>query len=927
MKQMLNRLAALLMTLALLFSAVPTVQAARIPVDGREIRYGTIRVLGPEKAYPDLYQAARDDENGIVYIHAGDLASIVGASLTVSGQDEDMHFSYTLGGWNVEISTEKGIGQVSYNFDHRIGGDATYSFYDDFSLTDCLYDAATESWYFPFEELLYLFAMEWGCEEGTVLIYRPETLFDVLSEYGDMIELTPTYADLMGEEGEERWGYASMYGFGACIDELDMSFLWYGAISGWADLFGKTVYSDYEKETMLNAIMMLQSDLPESEDEVSGKMDWVSNFIGCAATVLDLSDEGLGFDVAHQLISDMVGVSVSAETMGSLANVATVGAPLLGYAISIGQTEWVRDNVAADLDERLAFLERVTGERADDSDFWAMTEKQAAEARSLYCAEVSGAYGSLSLDDLMTMSDGILTISLGDNWKDDLTGAAAKAIEGMAPDAAAEFIGKAGSSVAAGLTILNWMNLTVGTMDLCVEIAKDQNPDFAEALELCENAHLARYLVEISEMLVEETRKSIKKLLSGDGLAEELLEEIRMGTHLMMASSLHAHDMMHNLGTYTDPSGGFSETGYIARLLESSKHDGLLMMSKSFRDIVSEDPGCVRHDIPVEYVRVVEPVIVTTETTHVESTHFSATVTRPIVYSSANKNLGAQVDEVLGSIFYEKLDELAERQEAAAACTQDMQTHTETAKLVSAYSNGGFLALTVGYGYFDCSIGHNVYTTHTYIFDVASGALIDLPDLWDLEHNPEAENQFLEILDAAMDATGKRYDLANEPSDLTAGEIYQKACDDEYLFADWDLTPHGILFTIDKLNMGIQIGELLIPYSDLQDILREEYLSAELGGTAELRLEPYTGDLPEGMKVYDNTPAESVLYVSGPATNLWVRDSYGYLPDQINGTCSCFYAFGLQNCAVTLPAPLYEEYGFTLMWQDSDGDHIEDRIP
>jgi len=643
--------------------------------------------------------------------------------------------------------------------------------------------------------------------------------------------------------------------------------------------------------------------------------------------VLDLSDEGLGFDVAHQLLSDFLHVSVSADTMGTLSNVATVGAPLLGYAISIGQTEWVRDNVSADLDDRLAYIERVTGARADDSDFWAMTEEQTKEARSLYCAEVSGAYASLSLDDLMTMSDGVLTISLGDSWKDDLTGAAAKAIQGMAPDAADAFISKAGSSVAAGLTILNWMNLAVGTLDLCAEVAKTQSPAYAEALELCEDAHLCRYLIELSEMLVEESRSSIHKLLACNGMDQELLDEIRMGTQLMMASSLHAHDMMHNLGTYTDPAGGFSETGYIARLLESSKHDDLLLMSRSFGDIVSEAPGCLRHDIPVEYVRVVEPVIVMTETTRVEGTHFSATITRPIVYSSANKNLGAQVEEVIGEIFDEKLNELAERQEAAASCTQDMQTHTETAKLVSAYSNGGFLALTIGYGYFSCSIGHNVYKTHTYIFDVASGAIIDLPDLWDMENNPEAENQFLAILDAAMDATGLRYDLANEPSDITAGEIYQKACDDEYHYADWDLTPHGILFTIDKLNMGIQIGELLIPYSDLQGILREEYLSAELGGATEYRLEPYTGELPEGIKVYDNTPAESVLYVSGPATNLWIRDNYGHLPDHIDGTCTYFYAFGIQNCAVTLPAPLYPDYGYALMWQDSEGDHIEDRIP
>lgn len=927
MKRMLKRLSALLLALALLCSAAPTVYAARITEEGREIRYGTIRVLGPGQSYPELYQAARDDENNLVYIHAEDFAAIIGGSLKKSGKDDDWYFSYTMGGWNLRVCTKRGVGQLSYDFDPNEGDDVGYSLYDDFQMTDCLYDAATESWYFPFEEMLYMMALQWGCEDGTVITYRPETLFDVISDYGNMVELTPTYADLMGEEGMERWGYASMYGFGAAIDEMDMSFIWYGMASGWSDLFGKQLFSDYEKETMQSALLKLQSDLPEGEDSVSGDMDWVSNFIGCAATVLDLSDEGIGFDVAHELISDMLHVSVSSELMGTLSNYATIGAPLLGYAIGVGQTMWVRDHVSADLDERLAYIERVTGERADDSDFWEMVQEQTQEVRSTYCGDISAAYGGLSADDLMTMSDGILTVSLGDNWKDDLTGAAAKALQDMAPEVAGEIIGTAGKGVAAGLTILNWMNLTVGTLDLCVEVAKDQNPDFAEALALCEDAHLCRYLIELSEMLVEESRGSIQTLLACGGIDQELLDEIRMSTHMMMASSLHAHDLMNNLGTYAPPSGGFAETGYIVRLLESAKHDDLLLMNRHFSDIISEEPGCIRQDIPVEYVRVIEPIIVTTETTYEEGPHFSATITRPIVYSAANPELGKAIDETLNSIYSEKFEMLEERKEAAASCTSDMQTHTETAKLTSAYSNGGFLSLSIGYGYFSCNIGHNVYQVNTYVFDVASGAVIGLPDLWDMNRNPEAENQFLEILDEAMTATGLRLDLAHEPSKVTAGEIYRKAVDGVRYCVDWDLTPHGILFQIDKLNMGIQIGELLIPYSDLEGILREEYLPAEIGGTAELRLEPYRGELPEGTTIYDNTPAEQVLYVAGPATNLWVGNGLGRFPEQINGSCAYFYAFGIQNCAITLPTPLYSDYGYAVMWQDSEGDHMEEFIP
>jgi len=919
-----KRLVSLALALALISSSATTVFAARISTDGRDIRYGTIRVLGVGKSEPITYQAARDDDNGLVYIQADDFAALTGASLDKSGRDEDLTFDYILGGWNLRVNTEKGIGQVSYDFDPDSGDDDGYSLYSDFKMTDCLHDELADTWYFPFEEMMYMIALQWQCVDGTVVIYRPETLLDVLAEYGNMLELTPAYSDLLGEDGWERWGNSFKYGFSASIDELDMTFLWDGVASAWYSAQGKAYFSSYEEDTMIDALLLLQSDLPSSKIEsVSNDMDWISDFIGSAATVVDWSDEGMGFEVAHQLIADMFDIYVPADQMDALSKKAAIGAPLLGYSLSVGQTLWIRENVSSGLDLRLEFIQEAAQKRVDENPFWELTVKTSKEARDKYCSSIINAYKDISADTLMTMADGVLTYSLGDNWKTDLADAAAQAGQNISSGAAGAAIGTAGASVAAGLTILNWMNLAVGTIDLGVELAKDASPKFKSALDVADNVHMCRYLINITTMMEDESRDYLRELCTGSNMDQPLLDELRTSTHLMMTSSIHAHELIAKASGTSATSTRYQEIQYILRLLETAKHDGLLLMHSDFRDIISYEPGCIRHDIPVEYVRIVAPVIVMTETIRVQSEHFSATITRPHVYAEANEDLTAAVDAALETIFTKRLNELSSAQASAATCTRNYQTHTQTAKLTSAYSNGGFVALTIGYGYFDCQIGHNVYNDETYVFDVTTGLQLDLPDLWDTANNPDAEKDFLRVLDELMTSTGSRITASHQPSRVSARDIYEESYAGTRV--NWDITPDGIYFSIDQLNMGIMIPSLLVPYEMLEGILRDEYLPEQTRGVADCRLEPFRQEMLEtDATIYENTPSTYALTVSGSPTNLWIRDSYGpTAPDSIDGTCSYFYAFGPQNYAVTLPEPLYAQYGYLVMWQDDDGDHFE----
>ena len=47
--------------------------------------------------------------------------------------------------------------------------------------------------------------MEWGCQDGVVIPYRPETLFEIVAESDRMMRDNPDYSDVMGDGRLEQW--------------------------------------------------------------------------------------------------------------------------------------------------------------------------------------------------------------------------------------------------------------------------------------------------------------------------------------------------------------------------------------------------------------------------------------------------------------------------------------------------------------------------------------------------------------------------------------------------------------------------------------------------------------------------------------------------------------------------------------------------
>ena len=436
MKKLMRKVLCLLMAIMFLLGALPAALAARLPMEGREVLYGTIQVVPIGQEDYSTYRAARDDKNGIVYIHAEDFAAITGAKL-----DSSVHsITYSLGNWELHIRTDKGTASVYYDFEPNEGSIHGSKIYSDFEMTDCLHDELNDEWYLPFEEVMYMLALQWPCIDGIVHVYQPETLLDVMAEFEDMVAQRPQFENLMGEKWWQQWGNSFKWGISSAIDELDMNFLWDGAAAAGHSALGEDFYSGYETDTLTRAILMLQHDVPANPDDAyTVACDKMETFVSSISNTVELAgelDEKAKF--TNKVLQKCLSVRVPSDIFEKLAPVLGVGSNLINYGLNVGQTVYVRDNLAENFQRRLEYLKKTAAARKGDQSFFAWLEETAGDAyKTYYGSAINTQTDNISLDMLANLIDN--TLQLGGF---DL--------------ASNKFISKDG-----GIQVLRWMNLAV----------------------------------------------------------------------------------------------------------------------------------------------------------------------------------------------------------------------------------------------------------------------------------------------------------------------------------------------------------------------------------------------------------------------------------------------------------------------------------
>lgn len=555
-----RRVALFLAALLLVSSSLPAAHAAQA-----DLFFGKILVLGVGAEQVEEYSAARNEQDGTVYIRAEDFARIVGAELRDSGHG----MSFLKGEREVYVNTEKNTAKVYFNVD---GGDVgTYFMYDTFALPELIYNEAQQAWYLPMEEMLYMYSCEWLCQKGIVLVYQPETLLDIVAESGRMRGQNPDYSDLMGKNESEVWKNAFQYGFWAAIDEIDMTFLKDAILTG----LGMKAAMTYEEDVLKAALMTLRSDLPE--DAATDDYQDVDDGVGSISDFMESAGAALGM-MSPETISDMLyalsDISVGADTAERIGNIGGLGGDLIPYFLGVGEALWARDQMPKGFGDRLKRIAQLTPSGNSDTDtLRERFAKDASEVYNLYYGAVVYAWiNGVTLDDICSLIDGTTTL--------------------------------AGVDLAAGdLAIgpLRTMSTVVAAYRLGVEVMKNEIPAMQAMLEEAEDAHLCLYLINLSAIMSQAYIESAKKL-GWEPLSQELLDETRITAQIMECAALHAHEKLRGIGKEDRNDTYYEEAEFLMRLKESSKYDGLILLNTDFRDIHSDAPGCTRESIPPEYV-------------------------------------------------------------------------------------------------------------------------------------------------------------------------------------------------------------------------------------------------------------------------------------------------------------------------------------
>ncbi len=556
-----------LLVVALVMAMVTGVWAPRARAEeAPETFYGRIRVLDVDTSSVVTCDAARSAE-GVVYIAAQDFAEIAGAELTISA---NTMLTFSLGLRTVSVNAENQIGQVHYDLKGS-GENLGFQLYGDFTLEELLPYEEENSWYVPFEQLLYMCGMEWGCQDGVVIPYRPETLFEIVAESDRMMADNPDYSDVMGDGRLEQWGNSFKYGFQAAIDDIDMTFIWDSIATS---LHIKDTMT-YEDNVLEAALLMLRTDAPEAEpDAIDDSMTLTSptDFMGAMATAFDLGSEGMGAQVASQLIGDFLGVSVSSETMKVISPSVGAGVPFISYLLNVEQALWAREYMPQSLQQRLQRIQTET--QGAESGFAKQLSSAAASVEEKYYDDIANVYlQELSLDSLATMVDNIMKLVDFNVGSTDLA-----------------------------VVPLRWAATTVGVFDLGVELIKGSVPAVAEALEKAENVNTSLALVRTSAVMKAAYEEAVLNLRDNrESLDAERLQAVRECAGIMECMAMHAQETLAEAGLGS-AEGVSAHAGYLQRLNESSKYDGLLLLSTDFSGMYSEEAGCLRQAIPPEYV-------------------------------------------------------------------------------------------------------------------------------------------------------------------------------------------------------------------------------------------------------------------------------------------------------------------------------------
>lgn len=563
--RLMKRLVSLVLSLCFVFGVAS--EALATDADAPVI-YGTLHALGTEDVLVEEYDAAR--KGPFVYLSAAGIARLVGGSFSQKGST----LVWTDGCRTLEVDPEHAAAHLYA----AVGGNSRISLNKyGFELEECLYNEEEKQYYLPLDQMLYLLGCEWVCANGAVYVYQPETLLDIAAQSISMHDKNPDITDLMGDSSWENWGNSFKYGIAASLDEIDMTFLWDSAQAS----FGLKESLSYEDKVVQNALLLLRSDLPDNAQ--SDDYATIDNGLGLLSKYFNNIGSALGLSStsgALQVISDLTGLKGSdlsdiSQNLSSLADWSTLGTNAASYLLNVTNLYWSGSQLSQTFDLRMQRIAKLqnNGFGKDLDGLFTRLQSAATTLHDRYADTFSSAVkDSFNLDSIVAMVD------------------AAFGIAGHRP------------SDLPFLSSLNLMSTLVGFYGLAVNAMKLVLPSFATMLEKGESAHVAKYLLNLSEIFYKEYKTAISSL-NGKALTQQDLDEVRICGQICESAALHAMELLDVVkGTDSDSSGIYGPEVYLNRLMTSAQYDNLLLIDYQFSNLHSELPGARRDVIPPSYV-------------------------------------------------------------------------------------------------------------------------------------------------------------------------------------------------------------------------------------------------------------------------------------------------------------------------------------
>ena len=568
----MKRILCLCLTLVMVLSCVPVTQKAEAApafqaenssnntVDG--IFYGVISVLCGDSKVPQPYRAARD-EQGNVYLHLGDFANILGG--TISRLPQSSIYQIYFGNWELDVYCEQ-LG--AYLYYRPQGSMASYSFLENGAdFTKALYNRQNEGWYFPMDELLYLGLCNWMCEENYVTVTQPQTLLDLIPYIKQVAPYNPTYNDLMGETVGEQAVNAINYGFFSAVDEIDATFI----LDSFLVFVGAKDSMTYEKEILKACLLSMADDSPyegENSGVYAGGMESFSDFndqFSNAALILDLCPASAQVNITKKL-TNLFGTPLIESEITEIAKESqywatdfAIAEQVADFVFSVADAFWTQQYLQENFKERLLLIQE-----------WTKDEKEIKFGKQLHTA-AKAAYEEYYGNFLQVL------------WQNSSINHAIGVVNAVVE-----------------VNAINTPMLALTLFDLYIEALK-ASPEMKDEFEKAETAHNALEYINTSAYMGNATTKALQKLHDPASISIDYLNDLRLGCQISQNAAMHAQLKLQEMGKGLNKS---AEPGaaFLMAVNNSAKFDKVLQITGEFYDLYCNESGCVREQIPPEYV-------------------------------------------------------------------------------------------------------------------------------------------------------------------------------------------------------------------------------------------------------------------------------------------------------------------------------------